>query len=215
MKIYIFIDSKQTVLNTKLINFCKNKFEILEIFNDTNKYENRLFNDSIDFSISFLNPYIIKDEQIIKKKCINFHPSTPKYRGVCGASLAIYNNDKYFGSTAHYIDSKIDNGKIISVSKFLIDNDINCYNLGNMAKQESLKLAINILNDIYKSKKLPIINESINWGNIVMTRNKFKKWMIINITNEEHIQKFKACYNLNYSGPFFKINDELFELKKV
>ena len=96
MNIYLFLDERNELLNEKLINFYTGKFNILNIFNNENKYTNNKFNKNIDFSISFLYSYIIKDINIINNNCINFHPSTPKYRGVCGASLALYNNDKYY-----------------------------------------------------------------------------------------------------------------------
>ena len=41
-----------------------------------------------------------------------------------GVNYAIFNGDKYFGSTIHFIDEKIDNGKILKVSRFrILKND--------------------------------------------------------------------------------------------
>lgn len=215
MNIYLFLDERNKLLNEKLINFCAGKFNILNIFNNENKYTNNKFNKNIDFSISFLYSYIIKDINIINNNCINFHPSTPKYRGVCGASLALYNNDKYYGSTVHYINSKIDDGGIIDVSEFLIKANINCIELNNESRNECLKLAIKILDNIYNLKKLPKINTNLKWGNILMTRKKFKEWLHIKIDNKELENKIKAAENNLYPGPFIKIKNNIYALKKI
>lgn len=215
MNIYLFLDERNELLNEKLINFCTGKFNILDIFNNENKYTNNKFNKNIDFSISFLYSYIIKDINIINNNCINFHPSTPKYRGVCGASLALYNNDKYYGSTAHYINSNIDDGGIIDISEFLIKTNINCIELNNESRNECLKLAIKILDNIYNFKKLPKININLKWGNILMTRKKFKEWLHIKIDNKELENKIKAAENNLYPGPFIKIKNNIYALKKI
>ena len=215
MNIFLFIDSKQEDLNKELIEFCKNKFQILNIFDDKNKYNNTKFDDKIDFSVSFLNPYIIKDDNIINKNCINFHPSTTKYRGVCGSSLALYYNDKIFGATAHYIDLKIDNGKIISTSNFNIYKNMNCIDLSIKSKLESLKLAKTILNNIYLTNKLPEVNSQLKWGDILMTRKKFNEWLHIDINDIELQKKIRASKNDFFPGPFIRINNKIYSLKEI
>ena len=46
---------------------------------------------------------------------LNFHPSTPDYRGMGCINFALLTTKNY-GSTAHLIDEKIDHGKIINVT---------------------------------------------------------------------------------------------------
>lgn len=49
-----------------------------------------------------------------KGKIINIHPSLlPKYKGLNTHQRAIDNNEKYSGCTVHYVNSKLDSGKII------------------------------------------------------------------------------------------------------
>jgi methionyl-tRNA formyltransferase len=215
MKLFLFVDRRQTYLNDLLIEYCKEKgLNILNIFNQENPYNEDKYDDRINFSMSFLNPFIIKDERIINKKCINIHPSSPKYRGVCGSSMALYNNDEYFGATAHYIDNKIDNGEIILVNYFKIHHE-NCYLLGEEAKLQSLLLAKNILEAITHTNQLPLGNNSYKWGDIMMTRKRFQDWMIIDLSdNEEMVNKLRGCYNKEYPGPYVKINNKVFELKE-
>ena len=54
-------------------------------------------------------------------KIINIHPSLlPKYKGLNTHTKAINNNDKFSGCTVHYVNSKIDSGRIILQKKVKI-----------------------------------------------------------------------------------------------
>ena len=83
---------------------------------------------------------------------------------MCGASLALYYDDKYYGATAHYIDSKIDSGNIIKVIKCEIPYNINSYELSLLARENCLKLSQIILTKILKTKKIPNINKNLKLG---------------------------------------------------
>ena len=53
-----------------------------------------------------------------KGKILNIHPSLlPKYKGLDTHRRAIENKDKYSGCTVHFVNSKLDSGKIILQKK--------------------------------------------------------------------------------------------------
>jgi phosphoribosylglycinamide formyltransferase-1 len=53
-----------------------------------------------------------------KGKILNIHPSLlPKYKGLNTHQRAIRNKDKYSGCTVHFVNSRLDSGKIISQKK--------------------------------------------------------------------------------------------------
>ena len=53
-----------------------------------------------------------------KGKILNIHPSLlPKYKGLNTHEKAIKNKDKYSGCTVHFVNSKLDSGKIINQKK--------------------------------------------------------------------------------------------------
>ena len=57
-----------------------------------------------------------------KGKILNIHPSLlPKYKGLNTHEKAIKNKDKYSGCTVHYVNSKLDSGKIINQKKVRIN----------------------------------------------------------------------------------------------
>ena len=56
-----------------------------------------------------------------KGKILNIHPSLlPKYKGLNTHKRAISNNEKYSGCTVHFVNSRLDSGKIILQKKVKI-----------------------------------------------------------------------------------------------
>ena len=56
-----------------------------------------------------------------KGKILNIHPSLlPKYKGLNTHQRAISNGEKYSGCTVHFVNSKLDSGKIILQKKVKI-----------------------------------------------------------------------------------------------
>ena len=53
-----------------------------------------------------------------KGKIINIHPSLlPKYKGLNTHERVLKNKEKYSGCTVHFVNSKLDSGKIILQKK--------------------------------------------------------------------------------------------------
>ena len=59
-----------------------------------------------------------------KGKILNIHPSLlPKYKGLNTHQRALLNNEKYSGCTVHFVNSKLDSGKIILQKKVRISKN--------------------------------------------------------------------------------------------
>ncbi len=55
-----------------------------------------------------------------KKIIINIHPSLlPKYKGLNTFQRALKNREKLTGCTVHYVNNKLDSGKIILQKKII------------------------------------------------------------------------------------------------
>jgi len=65
---------------------------------------------------------------LYKKKIINIHPSLlPKFKGLNTFKRVIEKNEKKTGCTVHYVNEKLDGGKIITQKSFFVsstDNEI-------------------------------------------------------------------------------------------
>ena len=76
-----------------------------------------------------------------KGKILNVHPSLlPKYKGLDTHRRAIENKDKYSGCTVHFVNSKLDSGKIILQKKVRILKKDNNNSLAKKVLAEEHKL---------------------------------------------------------------------------
>ncbi len=98
------------------------KIQNVEDINN-NKFREILNSEKYDYAFSLCCNQIFKKKTIkCFKKVINYHSSTiPLYRGLNSTLWSIFFNEKYTGYTYHYVNSKIDSGKIIFQDKFKIN----------------------------------------------------------------------------------------------
>ena len=76
-----------------------------------------------------------------KGKILNIHPSLlPKFKGLNTHLRAIKNNEKYSGCTVHYVNSKLDSGKIILQKKIKIKKNDTPLSLAKRILAEEHKL---------------------------------------------------------------------------
>ena len=106
----------------------KSKFKVIYI-NKKNYKEcfKVLSNSKYNLILSAGLPYIIPKKFLRKNKIIiNSHPSLlPSYKGLKSVKEAFNNKEKVIGVTSHFINEKIDDGKIILQKKINIDKKKN------------------------------------------------------------------------------------------
>ena len=86
----------------------------------------------------------ILSKNFIKKfkgKILNIHPSLlPKYKGLNTHQRALNNKEKYSGCTVHFVNSKLDSGKIILQKKVKIFKNDNTVSLSQRILKQEHKL---------------------------------------------------------------------------
>ena len=96
----------------------------------------------------------ILSKNFIKKfkgKILNIHPSLlPKYKGLNTHKRAINNKEKYSGCTVHYVNSKLDSGKIILQKKVKISK--------NETESSLAKKILNQEHKLYPKAVLKVFN---------------------------------------------------------
>jgi len=127
--------AKKFKIKKKIINYKNLKNSEIHILNDLNK-------ENIDI-ICLAGFMRILTTNFIKKfrgKIINIHPSLlPKYKGLNTHQRALDNKEKYSGCTVHFVNSKLDAGKIILQKKVKIfKNDTSEKLSKRILKQEHL-----------------------------------------------------------------------------
>tara|TARA_A100001011_G_scaffold377847_1_gene441966 strand:- start:618 stop:1202 length:585 start_codon:yes stop_codon:yes gene_type:complete len=95
----------------------------------------------------------ILSQNFIKKfngKIINIHPSLlPKYKGLNPHQRIIDNKEKYSGCTVHFVNSKLDSGKIIIQKKVKVLKNDTANSLAKRILREEHILYPKALNKLY------------------------------------------------------------------
>jgi len=85
-------------------------------------------------------------------KIINVHPSLlPKYKGLNTHERALKNKDKFSGCTVHFVNSKLDSGKIILQKKVKITGQDNFASLAKKVLKQEHKLYPKSILKIFKT----------------------------------------------------------------
>ncbi|MDC0402869.1 phosphoribosylglycinamide formyltransferase [Candidatus Pelagibacter sp.] len=108
--------AKKFKIKKKIINYKNLINSEIHILNDLNKE-----NIHIICLAGFMKILTVNLIKKFKGKIINIHPSLlPKYKGLNTHQRALDNKEKYSGCTVHFVNSKLDAGKIILQKKVKI-----------------------------------------------------------------------------------------------
>jgi len=127
--------AKKFKIKKKIINYKNLTNSEIRILNDLNKK-----NIDIICLAGFMKILTANFIKKFKGKIINIHPSLlPKYKGLNTHQRALDNKENYSGCTVHFVNSKLDAGKIILQKKVKIfKNDTSEKLSKRILKQEHL-----------------------------------------------------------------------------
>ena len=226
LKVLLFA-RKRDVFSERLYKYLKYNFKIVDVIWSRaigEKIEKKNLKKGYDFIFCFRS-YFILDRFDLKKAniaAINFHPATPEYRGYGGANFAILDNAKYFGNTIHFMNEKIDQGKIISVDRFKINKSttIETLTLTNYKKMlEHAKKIINKIKDGDLSNLRQTIKNNVSekWSKKIYRKKDLDKLFNINYKNEflnkEDFDRIIRSTSFGKFQPYIKIHGHVFILK--
>ena len=127
INIKLIVSNKKDAVGLILAKKYSIPYKIINIKNSL--YEKKLLNEINYKNISLicLAGYMkILNKKFINrfnKKIINIHPSLlPKYKGLNTFKRVLNNNEKLTGCTVHYVNKKLDGGKIILKKKVFIES---------------------------------------------------------------------------------------------
>ena len=199
----------------RLLEKSSKKFYYFESSRIGEKINKKYLKLNYDYIFCFRSFYILKKPLLKKAKYggINFHPAPPSYRGVGTANFALYKNEKNFGVTAHLINEKIDDGKILNVKKFKIKKNDNLKSLLNKAyKQQILQvyeLLENLINNDFDYNIHIKKFKNIKWSKQIYTQKKLSKLYQIKINIKKSVLKkrLRATIYKNYY-PYINLNNK-------
>ena len=136
--------AKKFSIPHKIINQTKDRFEKIAI--------KELRNRKIDL-ICLAGFMKVLTKNFIRNfngKIVNIHPSLlPKYKGLNTYKRAIEKGDKLFGCTVHYVNEKLDSGKIIIKKRVHITNAETVEKLKKKVQVEEYKAYAIAIRKIY------------------------------------------------------------------
>lgn len=158
-----------------------------------------------DYIFSYLSPWIIPQFLLerAEKGALNWHPGPPEYPGIGCTNFAIYNNEKSYGITCHYMLAKVDTGKIIEVKRFPILKNDTVYTVTQKCYALIVNSFFRIVEKIYNEEQLPVSNE--HWKRRPFTRKELDLLSEIKteMTHDEIEKRIKAT---TYDKPWAFVN---------
>ncbi len=144
-KINLVISNKPKAKGLNYAKKCQIRSKVIK-HSSAKKSESKILKELINNKIELicLAGYMkILSKKFLKRfkgKIINIHPSLlPKYKGLNTHQRAIDNNEKFSGCTVHYVNSKLDSGRIILQSKVrILKNDTSKKLAKRILKQEHI-----------------------------------------------------------------------------
>lgn len=191
----------------EIIDFCN--ANNLRIIHNLDEY--RSIRD-IDIAISVQYHKILKqkDIDVASELTVNLHMApVPEYRGCNQFSFAIINDEKYFGTTLHMIDTGVDSGDILFERRFPIPNNIDVETLYNKTFEESIILFDDNLHKIISEDYSPKMQEvKINRKQYFYKRKDIENIKKIDLSwSKEKISRyFRATSMPGFDPPYTILN---------
>ena len=136
--------AKKYSIPFKFINFNDKLFEV-KVLNILNQYKIKLV--CLAGFMKIISDNFIKS---YNGTIINIHPSLlPKYKGVDTFSRVLANKEKSTGCTVHYVNDKLDSGKIILQKSFTINNNDTLDSLRKKTQIEEYKTFSKAITKVY------------------------------------------------------------------
>jgi methionyl-tRNA formyltransferase len=156
--------------------------------------------------ISYNTNLIVKKEDLEKcNMCFNIHAASPDFPGRDPHHWAIYSKVKKYGATLHYMTEKVDNGPIIKVNWFDVNNNDSPLDILNRANIEAVKLLHLLINSISLSHNISE-DKNLKWSYSKSKRSDLHT--ICNVSDIDQLDEFnlrvKAFYNNKYPNLFIE-----------
>ena len=221
--VVLFMGRSKCPYSKKIRNLLKKKSKklyYLESKRIGEKINNEYLKLNYDYIFCFRSFYILKKNILkkVKKAAINFHPGPPEYPATGCVNYAVYENSKFYGCTAHLINEKVDNGKIIDVKKFSINRKDNILKILNKTYKVMSSQAISLINQIkinpnFIENQIEK-NKKIKWSNNIKKIKDLDKFYIINknIKKKDFLNKIRATDTPKFK-PYIKLYGKKFILE--
>lgn len=215
------VDVKYVILTSEVL---EDRFR-QEIKNSDLPIENFLFAYNLEQLVSYFKEYstvkflmsystsVIVPKWLINKLngcAVNIHAASPQYPGRDPHHYAIYDQASEYGATMHYMTEKVDDGTIIDVELFKVQQPITPIDLLHSADNSAWILISKLFLWIKNNQSFPV--SSYRWHGIKRARKDFHSFCKIypDITPEELEKRIKAFHVEGFKNLFVEIHGQFF-----
>jgi methionyl-tRNA formyltransferase len=212
----LFLGKKDNLFAERAADYITRHFRHPLIFFGTrhDKLPDEVLNWKGDIIISFISSWIIPATLLDNASlaAINFHPGSPEYPGTGCTNFAIYNGEKEYGVTCHYMKATVDTGNIIAVKRFALTEADTVFGVTQKCYGLIEELFYEIMDCILQGKPLPSSPEK--WKRKPYTRKELDALCYISpdMPQDEIEKRIRAT---TYKGPwaFTRIGNKIFKLQ--
>ena len=169
---------------------------------------------SFDLGLSMLYWRRFKGELLAhpSRGIVNFHPAPlPQYKGVGGYNLAILHGLAEWAATAHYVDSSIDTGPIISAETFPINPETATAQSLERESQGVLRRLFECVVD--KLCDAPgKVQTTPNGDGLHLSRLELEAMKKVDFAADDINRKIRAFWFPPYDGAYLEVNGERYTL---
>lgn len=213
-RVSVVLNNRDLYLHTPFYQYCLNHH--IDIYDGEDVYKSDVI-ENCDLLISNTYPKKIRSELIsaTKKYAINFHSAPlPQYRGTFGYNFAIFNGEKDYGVTAHFLSDKFDRGDIIEVKRFPVDCEkISLEELIELSNEHLLSLFISIIDKILRDEELERHVQNEREARYY-SRSDFEELKKISFNDSTEVidRKIRACWYPPYEGAYIELGGKRYAL---
>ena len=177
----------------------------------------RFFSKPVDLVISYLYPERVRRPllELPRMGAINFHPAPlPEFGGMAGYNLAIVNERRRFGVTAHVMVDEFDAGPILEVREFELDPDVKtAFDLERRTRPELLALFRDIVTRIEVMQELGDTTEQADMRYV--SGRELERMKHVDIGKESAVslsRKVRGFWYPPYDGAYIEVDGKRFTL---
>jgi methionyl-tRNA formyltransferase len=212
----LFLSKPNNPYTKEAADYIRSHFHDATIFLGTrhDKLPADILNWKGDLLVSFISHWVLPASLLNNvKQAINFHPGSPAYPGTGCTNFAIYNGEKEYGVTCHYMNAKVDAGNIIDVVYFPVEDDESVYSLTQKSYGKLLEQFYGIMDLIQQEKPLPVSTEK--WERKPYTRKELNELCYVSPEmSEEEVNKRIRATTYDKPWAYTKIGNHVFNLKE-
>jgi methionyl-tRNA formyltransferase len=212
----LFLGKKDNPFAERAADYIRKHFRhpLIFIGDRHDKLPGEVLNWEGDVLISFISSWIIPETLLQRTSyaAINFHPGSPEYPGTGCTNFAIYNKEKEYGVTCHYMKATVDTGNIIAVKRFPITGEDTVFGVTQHCYRLIEAMFYEIMDCILQGSSLPASTEQ--WKRKPYTRKELNELCYISpgMSDEEVERRIKAT-TYRWPWAYTKIGNKIFILQ--